>query len=80
MSGPLAAPWSDIGRLQSDIDQLRSQMYNVARTHDVDALSRKVDSMEHSVREISSDIIRLRDKLQEMEEEMLRPEEKGAGQ
>lgn len=67
-SGPYAAPWSGIGRVQCDIDNLNSQLHRKADSHEVYALNSKVNSLERSVRELSSSLDGLRAELQALQE------------
>ncbi len=60
------APWTEIGRLQQsihvlegEIRQLKSEVYRKAGSHEVSALSHRLDNLEHSVRETQSMVDRL---------------------
>lgn len=49
-----SAPWTEIGRLQSDIQTIRQELYQYAKSYQIDEISRRLDSLEHSLREIGS--------------------------
>ena len=69
MTGPLSAPWTEIGRCQTDISRLEAEVRRKADDHEIHALSRRVDSMEHTVRELSSTLDGIQSRLSELEAE-----------
>lgn len=50
----MQAPWTEIGRIQGDVCSIRNEMRNKPDSHEVTSLSRRMDSMEHSIRDIRS--------------------------
>lgn len=60
MSGPMNAPWTDVGRLQSDISNIESQLRGKADSHEVHSLHSKLGSVEHTNQELRSDLDELR--------------------
>lgn len=67
-SGPFAAPWSDTGRLQGDIDRLNSELHRKANEYEVSTLRSTVGSLEYSVRELSATCDVLRSELSQLQE------------
>jgi hypothetical protein len=61
-------PWSDVGRLQQDVDSMRSSLLHKADSAEVSTVSRNVDSLEHSLREIRADLDGLLPRVQALEE------------
>jgi predicted nucleic acid-binding Zn-ribbon protein len=68
----MQAPWTEIGRLQSDIQDLKSQINNTVRPYELASLRSTMDSLEHSLREVSSEVVCLRAELQEVQQEIHR--------
>lgn len=56
-------PWTDLGRVESDVASIKSDLYRKADSHEVHSLQRNVDSLEYTVRELSAEIDRLRAQL-----------------
>ena len=54
MSGPLSAPWTEIGRLQSDISNLESKLNQKADSHEIRSINSKMADLERSVGEVRS--------------------------
>lgn len=63
----MQAPWTEIGRLESEVRDIKSSMWKYAESHKVDEVNRRVGSMEHSLREISSKVDELQSRLDEQE-------------
>ncbi|KKK63382.1 hypothetical protein LCGC14_2994850 [marine sediment metagenome] len=53
-TGLLEAPWTGLGRLQSDVDNLSSRIQGKADSHEVYSLKSRLDSLERTVGEIRS--------------------------
>lgn len=62
------APWTDIGRVEIDIRDIRSSLHQYAKSHEIHEANRRLDSLEHTVRELSSSFGGLRYELQELQE------------
>ena len=60
-------PWSDIGRLQQEMRQLKNDIQNKADDHKIHEINRKLDCLERSLREISSRIDTIQYELQVQE-------------
>lgn len=69
-SGPYAAPWSDVGRLQGDIDRLGHEVHRKADAHELHQTNRNVDSLERECRELRSEVDGLRYELQQLREDL----------
>ena len=70
----LHAPWTDVGSLQSDISSLRDELRRKANDYDVSSLVRRVDSLEHTVRELGSTVDGFQSRLYEVEEHFIQIE------
>lgn len=62
-------PWTDIGRLQSDVNDLKSQLYMKADDYKIHETNSNVASLECSLREISTMITELQFNVQQLQEE-----------
>ena len=63
----IQAPWTEIGRLQSDVSDIKRQLNGKVESHEIHSLKSNVDSMERSLREISSNFDALRYRVEETE-------------
>jgi len=66
----LMHPCSDTGRLQGEIRDLERKVSQCAQSHEVHQTCRDVDSLEHTVRELSSLVDGFRYELEGLREEM----------
>jgi hypothetical protein len=66
----MQAPWTEIGRLQSDVSQIKNQLHQMAQSHEVHQITRNVDSLECTVQEISSASDGIRTELETLREEV----------
>ena len=66
----MQAPWTEIGRLDSDVRDIKSQLNQMAQSHEVHQMRSNVDSLENTVREISSASQGLRYDIEALKEEM----------
>lgn len=64
----MQAPWTEIGRLQQDVQQLKNQLSQKANDYEIHETNRRLDSLEYSCRKLSSQIDGLLARMQEMEE------------
>lgn len=60
----MQAPWTDVGRLQSDVRQITDQMWGKADSHEVRSLRSDVVRLEGELREVNSTLDGLRSELQ----------------
>jgi hypothetical protein len=60
----MQAPWTDVGRLQSDIQQIGNQMWRKADSHEIHLLRSDVVRLESELREVNSTLDGLRSELQ----------------
>ncbi len=74
MSGPLRAPWTDTGHLQSDIHKLQSRIRDCAKEYELNSAKSDISRLEQQVREfdsriyeLSSQITTLEDKIRDMD-------------
>lgn len=65
---PSQAPWTEVGRLQSDMHQIRSTLQRKADSHEVHSLARRLDGVERALREVRTDVAGLCSRLQALEE------------
>lgn len=61
-------PWSEIGQLQQEISHIKNQLNNKPDNHEIYQIDSRLDSLERTCREISSEINGVLSRLQEMEE------------
>lgn len=61
------APWTEVGSLQQDICSLRNQMRNKVDDYKITEVSRRLDSLERSLRELSTNVDRLLARLERAE-------------
>ena len=66
--GPLQAPWTEVGRLQSDISEIKSALGRKVEQHELSAIHRRLDSLESSIGAISTALDGLRSRCEAMEE------------
>jgi archaellum component FlaC len=67
----MQAPWTEIGRLESDVRDINSKLHQVAQSHEIHQVSSDVGRLEHTVREISATCAGLRNELETMRQEMI---------
>jgi hypothetical protein len=63
----MQAPWTEIGRLQSDVSDIRNELRRKAESHEIHSLSRRLDALERTIGEISSRIDGICSRQYEME-------------
>lgn len=73
-SGPMSVPWSEIGRLQSDVTSLENKMHGKADKYELSSIKNDVASLESSFRELDAKIDRMEYRLQALEEDKVRRE------
>jgi len=62
------APWTDTGRLQNEIQSIRNDLRNKAENHELSSINCRLDSLEHTVRELGSTLDGVQHRLQQLEE------------
>lgn len=65
-----SAPWTEIGRCQADIQSIKSELHRKADSYEIHEINRRLDRLEHSVREISSALDGLLSRLQACEDQV----------
>ena len=65
-------PWTDTGRLQSDISDIRNELRGKANGYEIHAVSSRVDTLEHTCREIGTKVDGFHFELQALQENLLR--------
>ena len=73
---PPQAPWTGIGSVQVEVESIKSELLRKANTYEVSTLSSRLDRVEHLVSDVSAEVNRLRDRLQEMEASKVAPSER----
>ena len=71
-------PASISGQLQSEIQEVRSQVHRKAESYEVHALASRVDRLEHTVRDLCATLDGLRTELQAIRESITPREEAGS--
>lgn len=71
MSGPPAAPWTEIGRLQADVQHVESALRRKVERHELDSavaqVRGRVACLERTVEELRAETAGLRSRLHELE-------------
>ena len=67
----MQAPWTDIGRLESDVREIKSQTSQMAKAYEVSQISRNVDSLKCELQTLSTVLDGLRYELQTVQEEVI---------
>ena len=65
-----SAPWTEISRCQQDISSIKSELHRKADDHEIHSINRRLDSLEHSLREIGTALDGFLFRLQACEEQM----------
>jgi len=63
----MQAPWTEIGGLQSEIRDIKSELGQMVRSYELHSLTSRVDRLEHSVRETSSQVNELLSRIETVE-------------
>jgi archaellum component FlaC len=71
----LQAPWTDIGRIQSEISSIENQIRGKADNHEIHSIHSRLDNLERECREIRSLFDGIRSELQTAQENILRLQE-----
>jgi len=71
---PPAFPSSQLGQLEREIDSLKSEIGRKANDYEVNTLRGKVDSLEHTIGELRSEIVSFRSELQELSQNISNPQ------
>ncbi len=62
-----SAPWTDVGRIQQDLDVIKSQLYGKANSYELSEINHKVGNLEHSLRQLSTEVDGFRQRMQDLE-------------
>jgi hypothetical protein len=65
-------PWTGLGRVEYNIQQLQGELGRKAESHEVHSLSGRLDSLEREVREIRAEVDGFRLELQRVQEDARR--------
>lgn len=68
---PQYSPFTDIGQVQREVDEIRRQINGKANDYEVRALISRLDSLEHTVRQISATLDSIQSELQQIQAEKL---------
>ena len=60
-------PWTGLGRVEAEISSIKSELNRKADSHETHSLRSDVDRLEHTVRELRTEVDGVRVKRQEME-------------
>ena len=63
----LEAPWTGLGAVQHDLITLKSELNRKANDYDVHEARRLVDSLERTVRSVSTEVDGLRFRIEQLE-------------
>jgi len=64
------APWTQIGALQQEVSSIKSELSRKAESYEIHSLNSRLDSVEHTVREIVSALDGLVFRLQAIEDKV----------
>ena len=68
----MQAPWTEIGRLESDVREIKSKLDRTVERHQLEQVNSNVVSLESTVRELRSTCDGLRYELETLREEVTR--------
>lgn len=63
-------PWTEIGRLESDVREIKDQVNRMVQSHEIQQITSNVASLERAMREVSSTLDGVRHELETLKEEM----------
>jgi uncharacterized protein YhaN len=66
----MQAPWTEIGRIESDVRDLKNQISQMVKSYEWQQVRSDVDSLERTLREVSSEFTELRYEIETLREEM----------
>lgn len=64
------APWTDIGRVEGEIQSIHNDLHRKAESYEITTINGKLDSLERTVREISTTVDGIFYRLQELGEKI----------
>ncbi len=67
------APWTDLGRLESLINEIKQSLHRKVEFHDLHEIARRVDSLEHTVREMGTVVDGFRYRIEAIEKDEVTP-------
>lgn len=72
----LSAPWTEVGRLQQEVQSIRNELYRKVENHEIHSINSRLDSLEHSLRELGTTLDRIQSWMQTNEARVIVLEEK----
>jgi hypothetical protein len=67
-------PWTNIGSLQGDVDEIKRLLYQKAEAHELRQAAGALDSIECAVREIGATLDGLRTRIEALENQSMNRE------
>ncbi|MDD5353433.1 MAG: hypothetical protein PHS93_09755 [Candidatus Omnitrophica bacterium] len=64
------APWTQLGELQQEILNLKNNLHEKANNYEIHSTNSRLDSLEHSLREISAALDGIKLRLQVWEDKV----------
>jgi peptidoglycan hydrolase CwlO-like protein len=65
------SPFTGLGQLQLEVTDVRRMVQQKAESYEIHSVNNRMDSLEHSLRQISSDIAELQHRIEEMQEDKI---------
>lgn len=50
-------PWMELGRLQTEIDQLKTTLFQKAEKYEISTLRESISNLEHKITSISNEVV-----------------------
>ena len=70
MSGPWESPFTGLGRLQGDLESIKSEVSRKANDYEIRETNSALGRLEHSVRQLESTVDSLRTELQDVKDKL----------
>jgi predicted nucleic acid-binding Zn-ribbon protein len=67
MSGPMSSPFTEIGRVESDVRELERGLHRKAEEHEVSSLKGDVERLERDLQTAQNDIAWLKNAITEID-------------
>lgn len=71
---PPEPPWTNLGRLESEVSDIKRQLSDMARSHEVHAVAGRLRSVEYTLQEMRTELDGLCYRVQVLEESQIMPE------
>lgn len=65
---PIEPPWTNVGNLQSDVCQMKTELKGKANGYEVSSLNGRVEALVHAVADVSTVCDGILDRLETLEE------------